>query len=117
VVPVIGAIDFDRRTKTYSTQKVIASFIGFVPKENPAVVIGIFLDEPHSNKWGSSAAAPVFQEIAHQYLRYKHITPHEVKTMVVKELGPYLKQRGSTHVALTTEHKATASLAAGTTIF
>lgn len=59
----------------YSHRKVIASFVGFVPVEEPQLAILVMLDEPQQARWGGQAAAPVFQRIAQQALRYLQIPP------------------------------------------
>lgn len=65
----------DPRTRTYSTTKHIASFVGFAPVENPAVVIIVVLDEPTGAYHGGDVAAPVFREIAEQILPGLDIAP------------------------------------------
>jgi cell division protein FtsI (penicillin-binding protein 3) len=65
----------DQRTKAYSTTKHIASFVGFAPVDNPAVVIIVVLDEPAGAYHGGEVAAPVFREIAEQILPGLNIAP------------------------------------------
>jgi cell division protein FtsI/penicillin-binding protein 2 len=65
----------DPRTKTYSRTKHIASFVGFAPVENPAVVIIVVIDEPTGAYHGGDVAAPVFREIAEQILPDLGIAP------------------------------------------
>jgi cell division protein FtsI (penicillin-binding protein 3) len=62
----------DPRTRQYSEARYLASFCGFAPVEHPRLVIGVFLDEPQTNYWGGSEAAPLFARI-------------------LKHAGPYLK--------------------------
>lgn len=45
-----------------------ASFVGFFPSEDPAVVLAIVIDEPKSAQYGGSAAAPIFQRTAQRWL-------------------------------------------------
>ena len=60
---------FDEVTKKVSSSKYISSFIGFAPAENPAVTIGVIMDEPKiGGRDGGVVAAPVFREIAQQIL-------------------------------------------------
>lgn len=65
----------DPKTKTYSRTKHIASFVGFAPVENPAVVIIVVIDEPAGAYHGGDVAAPVFREIAEQVLPDLGIAP------------------------------------------
>jgi membrane peptidoglycan carboxypeptidase len=65
----------DPKTKTYSKTKHIASFVGFAPVENPAVVIIVVIDEPAGAYHGGDVAAPVFREIAEQILPDLGIVP------------------------------------------
>ncbi len=65
----------DPKTRTYSTTKHIASFVGFAPVTNPAVVIIVVIDEPAGAYHGGDVAAPVFREIAEQVLPGLNIAP------------------------------------------
>jgi cell division protein FtsI (penicillin-binding protein 3) len=58
----------DVKTKTYSKTKFVASFVGFAPVSNPAVVIIVVIDEPGGSYHGGDVAAPVFRQIAEQIL-------------------------------------------------
>lgn len=65
----------DPRTKAYSKTKYVASFVGFAPVEDPAVVIIVVLDEPAGAYYGGEVAAPVFREIAEGVLPYLNVAP------------------------------------------
>jgi cell division protein FtsI (penicillin-binding protein 3) len=54
-----------------------ASFIGFLPSQQPAVTIIVVLDSPHgkSGHFGGPVAAPIFKRIAESTLRYLGIGP------------------------------------------
>jgi cell division protein FtsI (penicillin-binding protein 3) len=54
----------DPKTRAYSKTKYVASFAGFAPMENPAVVIIVVIDEPAGSYYGGAVAAPVFRAIA-----------------------------------------------------
>lgn len=50
----------------YSEGRVITSFLGFAPYDDPQVAIIIMVDEPHGPEdeiWGGTVSAPVFKEI------------------------------------------------------
>ena len=68
----------DPATKRYSPTKVIASFTGFAPINNPAVTILVSIDSPEG--WphgGGDVAAPAFKRIAEQVLAYLDV-PRDV---------------------------------------
>lgn len=65
----------DPKTKAYSATKHVASFVGFAPVENPAVVIIVVIDEPGGAYHGGEVAAPVFREIAEKILPDLGIAP------------------------------------------
>jgi len=71
----------DPKTRAYSRTKYVASFVGFAPVENPAVVIVVVIDEPSGSYYGGTVAAPVFQQIAENVLPYLDVAPDtEFKT-------------------------------------
>ncbi len=55
---------------TYSHTKFVASFIGFAPAEDPMLAIVVTVDEPHGSYFGGVVAAPVFQKVAGDAIRY-----------------------------------------------
>jgi cell division protein FtsI (penicillin-binding protein 3) len=61
----------------YSHKRVLASFAGYAPAEDPQMVILVMIDEPQQLRWGSQAAAPVFQRVAQQALHYLQIPPFQ----------------------------------------
>ncbi|HLN98565.1 MAG TPA: penicillin-binding protein [Pyrinomonadaceae bacterium] len=65
----------DTRTKTYSRTKFVASFVGFAPVNNPAVVIIVVIDEPGGSYHGGDVAAPVFRQIAEHILPEMGVIP------------------------------------------
>jgi cell division protein FtsI (penicillin-binding protein 3) len=65
----------DRATGRYSRHKVVASFVGFVPVEQPRLAIIVIIDEPTTLRWGGSIAAPTFREIARESLKHLRKTP------------------------------------------
>ena len=67
----------DPRTRAYSQSKYVASFVGFAPLENPAVVIIVVIDEAVGLHQGGQVAAPVFREIANQVLPYLDVMPDQ----------------------------------------
>jgi cell division protein FtsI (penicillin-binding protein 3) len=60
----------------YSTSDYTASFVGFLPSRNPAVVIIVVTDAPHAGPTtGGAVSAPVFKRIAEAALQYLGIAP------------------------------------------
>jgi cell division protein FtsI (penicillin-binding protein 3) len=53
----------------------MASFFGFVPADEPRLVIGVTLDDP-SPYWGGVVAAPVFREVGAAAVRILRVPPH-----------------------------------------
>jgi membrane peptidoglycan carboxypeptidase len=54
----------------YSANSYVSSFVGFVPAENPKVVIYVSLDDPRGIYWGGYTAGPVFKEMAKRVMAY-----------------------------------------------
>lgn len=60
----------------YADRLNIASFVGFLPAEEPEITILVVIDEPRkSARTGGAVAAPVFSEIAEHTVRYLGIPP------------------------------------------
>jgi len=59
----------------YDKDKVIASFIGFAPAEDPKFIMLVTLREPKSGNFASQTAAPLWFSIAKQLFSYWGIQP------------------------------------------
>jgi cell division protein FtsI/penicillin-binding protein 2 len=60
----------------YSHDHHVASFIGFMPAEDPAFVCLVMVDDPHTkNYYGAEVSAPVFATIAKQVAQIMNIPP------------------------------------------
>jgi cell division protein FtsI (penicillin-binding protein 3) len=71
----------DPITRGYSVNKRTASFIGFIPADNPRLTILVVVDEPKTSPYGGVVAAPAFSAIAQQSLCYLKVPPDKgVKT-------------------------------------
>ena len=55
--------------------KVVASFIGIAPADDPRIVVNVALYDPKTSVYGGAVAAPVFSEVAGQALRYLGVPP------------------------------------------
>ncbi|MBI4743628.1 MAG: penicillin-binding protein 2 [Actinobacteria bacterium] len=61
--------------KGYEKGKYIASFVGFVPADNPKLAVIVIIDEPQGVIWGGSIAAPVFSNVSEYSLRRLKVLP------------------------------------------
>jgi cell division protein FtsI (penicillin-binding protein 3) len=68
----------DPGTHAYSKTKYVASFAGFAPLNDPAIVVAVILDSAVGLHQGGQVSAPVFHRVAQQVLEYLH-TPHDVE--------------------------------------
>jgi cell division protein FtsI (penicillin-binding protein 3)/stage V sporulation protein D (sporulation-specific penicillin-binding protein) len=61
----------------YSSQHHVASFSGFFPADNPALVITVVVDDPQGKGvgYGGTVAAPAFRNIAEACIAYLGIRP------------------------------------------
>jgi cell division protein FtsI/penicillin-binding protein 2 len=57
----------------YSKTKLVASFAGFAPINDPAVSVVVILDSPQGPHEGGQVAAPVFRAVAQQTLAYLNV--------------------------------------------
>lgn len=63
----------DPETGSYSNERYVSSFVGYLPAEDPKISIIVVVDEPKGAIYGGSVAAPIFKEIAEQVLTYLKI--------------------------------------------
>jgi len=61
----------------YAARKRVGSFVGFVPAEDPRLVVLVLVDEPEVNVYGGVVAAPVFRNIARGALRHLAVAPQQ----------------------------------------
>ena len=73
----------DPRTRRYSHAPGVLSFVGFVPADEPRLVMLVLLDEPRTERWGSEAAAPVFARIGAEVMRYLEIPPRDTTPLQI----------------------------------
>lgn len=70
----------------YDPNGAIASFIGFLPADDPVVSILVKLDRPR-DYWGSMAAAPVFEEMVKRLVVLMEIMPDDERRAMVAQGG------------------------------
>lgn len=75
----------DMVTGGYSPDKRVSSFIGFVPADNPALVLSVTVDEPKGKAYGGLIAAPVFARIAGHTLSHLNILPKGTVVALTRE--------------------------------
>jgi len=57
----------------YSRDRWLSSFVGYLPADDPRLVIAVAIDEPQGNHFGGIVAAPVFKRVAEASLDYLYI--------------------------------------------
>lgn len=67
------------RNGGYANDRYIASFLGLVPTQRPALAILVVVDEPKVINYGGTVAAPAFRQIAKETLGYLNIMPDKVR--------------------------------------
>jgi cell division protein FtsI (penicillin-binding protein 3) len=65
----------DPKTKIYSTDKYVSIFVGFVPVNQPRLVILVMIDEPKGIVYGGLVSAPAFRDIGLWSLNYLRVNP------------------------------------------
>jgi cell division protein FtsI/penicillin-binding protein 2 len=65
----------DPETGEYSSSLYTSSFVGYVPANDPQLVISVVVDEPGGAYYGGEVAAPAFEDIAAFSLQTLNIAP------------------------------------------
>jgi cell division protein FtsI (penicillin-binding protein 3) len=77
----------DPATGKYSKELYTASFVGFVPADNPRIAIAVVLDEPMITHAGGAVAAPVFRRVSQAALRYMGVSQKDTEGTPMAEVG------------------------------
>ena len=81
----------DPATHTYSHTKLVASFAGFAPVNDPAISVAVVIDTPTvGSRYGAETSGPVFRDVAQQVLEYlgvPHDQPLKSKQQMQQELA------------------------------
>lgn len=64
----------------YEAGKYVASFSGFIPAEDPQILIVVTVDEPSNSIYGGTVAAPTFSRIAQFSVEHLKIPPGDPVT-------------------------------------
>ena len=74
----------------YLAGQTVASFIGFLPANNPQLLCLVVLDGPQTDgRWGNTVAGPVFNAIAVEAARYFGIAPDIAYRQSATRKAPY----------------------------
>lgn len=71
----------------YHPTDVIGSFVGWLPADDPQIVVYVKLDRPQSAPWGSMTAAPVFSKLAEELVVLLDIPPDAVRLQASNPTG------------------------------
>lgn len=63
----------------YHPTLTLASFVGYLPADDPQVLVLVIIDRPTSSRWGNTTASPTFRRIAEQLVILLNIPPDEVR--------------------------------------
>lgn len=63
----------------YHPTLTLASFVGYLPADDPQVLVLVIIDRPTTSKWGSETAAPAFKRIAEQLVVLLNIPPDNIR--------------------------------------
>lgn len=69
----------------YHPTLTIASFVGYLPADDPELVILVIIDRPTTSRWGGKTAAPAFRRVAQQLVLLLDIPPDEVRLVMNDE--------------------------------
>jgi cell division protein FtsI (penicillin-binding protein 3) len=61
---------FDLKTRRYSKDRYVSSFVGFVPADDPKIALIVVVYEPKEETYGGIVAAPVFKNIIEHTFAY-----------------------------------------------
>ncbi len=68
----------------YEPGKYVASFIGFLPADDPELVILVIVDSPSKSIYGSTVAIPIFRKIALASIDHLNIYPDQPTANMVR---------------------------------
>ncbi len=66
---------YDPQLKAYARGRYVSSFVGFLPAENPRVVIAVVVNQPQKAKYGNLVAGPIFASLGEELMRYLEVFP------------------------------------------
>ena len=63
----------------YHPTLTLTSFVGYLPVDDPQVLVLVIIDRPATSKWGSDTAAPAFRRIVEQLVVLLDIPPDDIR--------------------------------------
>ena len=63
----------------YHPTLTLASFAGYLPADDPQVLVLVIIDRPTTSRWGNTTAAPTFKRIAEQLVVILNIPPKDAR--------------------------------------
>lgn len=63
----------------YLPDDIIGSFIGWLPADDPEIIVYVKLDRPKAAPWGSQTAAPAFAKLAEELVVLLDIPPDNIR--------------------------------------
>jgi cell division protein FtsI/penicillin-binding protein 2 len=61
----------------YALDSTLATFVGFAPVDDPAMIMLVKIDQPQDDPLGGIVAAPVFAKLAPKILSYLNVRPND----------------------------------------
>jgi cell division protein FtsI/penicillin-binding protein 2 len=61
----------------YALDSTLATFVGFAPVDDPAIIMLVKIDQPQDDPLGGIVAAPVFGKLAPKILAYLNVRPND----------------------------------------
>jgi cell division protein FtsI/penicillin-binding protein 2 len=71
----------------YIEDETICTFVGFLPADDPQVIVLTRLDRPRSSRWSTQTAAPMFAQFAQRLVVLLEIPPDDVRQQISAEIG------------------------------
>jgi cell division protein FtsI/penicillin-binding protein 2 len=63
----------------YHPTLTLASFAGYLPADDPQVLVLVIIDRPTTSRWGNTTAAPAFKRMAEQLVVILNIPPKDAR--------------------------------------
>jgi cell division protein FtsI/penicillin-binding protein 2 len=71
----------------YRSDAWIMTFVGFLPADDPQVIVLIKLDEPTTGRWASQVVAPIFRRLAERLVVLMEIPSDDVRLALTAQGG------------------------------